>query len=226
MQIDDQVLMALADNELDAATAVQVRNAVAADPALQARLRVFIETRNLMKSSAAPLASSPKDADLIAQIRAASTPSTQMPVPANDNRRPLLAIAAAAALAVIGLGWWQTSGPADQGFGAAQLAALDSLPSGESRAVEGGEMTMIASYRNDADEFCREFETTSGDARQAIVACREAEGWAQRFAATIESSGDFQPASGDIPGLDAYLTESGAGQPLTAEDEAAALAGK
>lgn len=235
MQIDDQTLMALADNELDAATAAKVAAAVQSDPALQARLRMFTETRSRLRTNAPAPQPSAKDTDLIAMIRAAQTashtpakappPAPQTaPQPANINRRPLMAIAAALALAVIGLGWWQNGGPAETGLGAGQLAALDSLPSGQTQRLEDGrDLTMIASYQNDDGEFCREYETF-GDAAQIVIACRGSDGWAERFAVSIQEDVGYVPATGEIAELDQFLNQSGMGQPLSPEAEATVLA--
>lgn len=232
MQIDDQTLMALADGELDAATAATVSATVKADPALQARLRMFTETRRRLRADAPAVQPSDKDADLIAMIRAAQTASNttakSLPPaaaqPANMNRRPLMAIAAALALAVVGLGWWQNGGPSETGLGAGQLAALDSLPSGQTQRLDDGrDLTMIASYQNGDGEFCREYETF-GDAAQIVVACRGSDGWAERFAVSIQEDPGYVPAAGEIAELDQFLNRSGMGQPLSPEAEATALA--
>lgn len=234
MQIDDETLMAFADGELDPDQSAKVQAAIDADPALQVRLRAFTETRAALKSAIAPQ-SSLQDTDLIARIRAASVapprasaqpePAPRLPKPANFNLRPFAtAIAAAMALAVVGGIWWQSGGPDQGGMAAAQVAALNELPSGEARETDGGTMTVIASYRAGDGALCREYETADGHATRVAVACREGEDWAERFAVDLTADGGYQPASGDIPGLDDFLTSTGAGQPMTADEEAAALA--
>ncbi|WP_234463850.1 anti-sigma factor family protein [Paracoccus caeni] len=230
MQIDDDTLMAFADGELEPAEALEVKAAVEADPALQARLHLFTKTRAMLQADIPAAQPSSQDEDLIARIRAASVAPAQvagpatLPKPANFNLRPFAtAIAAAFALAVAGGIWWQARGPDQGGIGAAQVAALNELPSGEMRTLGEGDLTMIASYRMEDGAFCREYQTTGdGDARVA-VACRDADGWAERFAADLQIDGGYQPASGDIPGLDGFLTSAGASAPLTAAEEATAL---
>lgn len=233
MQIDDETLMALADGELPEDEARRVSQAVQADPELQARLRRFSQTRQLLQQGAPVPAMTAQDDALAARIRAAAVagadaaqpPAVAPPAPANLNRRPLMAVAAALALAVIGLGWWQADGPGtSDGFSAPVLAALDNLPSGQGDTLgDGRQLTMIASYLNGADELCREFETHRGEAMQIVVACRSGGEWAERFAADLAAPEGFVPASGDLQALDDYLASSGAGQPLTPADEAAAL---
>ena len=231
MQISDETLMALADDELDAETARRVFQAVAADPALAARLARFSETRRLLAEAAqASQPGTPAEDPLAAMIRAGISRPTAPPAPANLNRRPLLAAAASMAIAAIGLGWWAWSDHQPGGLSVPELAALDSLPSGESRRLEtGGELTMIASFRSSAGALCREFETAQGAQTRIVLACHEDGDWRERFAAVTENvtetgAGDYRPASGGAS-VDEALAGLGAGDPLTPEEEAAALGG-
>lgn len=249
MQIDDETLMALADGELDPARTEDLRRAIAADPGLQARLHRFEETRRLLGGlrTAAPAGDSLAENALAATIRAAvrpdagAAPPVQVPPPAagarlgaagqhpptsaNLNRRPWMAAAASAAIVALGLGWWEWAGtPGPQSLSAAELAALDGLPSGQVRPLDGGaELAMIASFRAADGGLCREYETARGAERRTVLACREAGGWAQRFAAVSQDGGqEYRPASGAAT-IDAAIAAIGAGAPLTPEDEAAAL---
>ncbi|MBB1491318.1 MULTISPECIES: hypothetical protein [unclassified Paracoccus (in: a-proteobacteria)] len=145
MQITVEILMAFADDELEADYSREVEAALARDPRLQAQLRVFIESRRVLREAAAAPHPPANDTAPIARIRAAgtvpaATPFPQArsaPVPTNLDRRPLGETAAALASAVIGLGLWQWGGPAP-GLSEAQLAALDDLALGESRELPGG----------------------------------------------------------------------------------------
>ncbi|MCZ0962512.1 anti-sigma factor family protein [Paracoccus benzoatiresistens] len=226
MQIDDETLMALADGELDQAEAARVSAAIADDPEAQARLRRFAETRARLRALTAETQAALSDDALIARIRAASAApqaASPVPAPANANRAPLAAIAAALTAAVVGIGWWQMGGTAS-GLPQAQVAALDSLPSGEATVLDDGrELTMIASYRTAAGDFCREYETAQGGALTVGVACRQGGAWQQQFASDITAAQGYVPASGDISALDDWLAETGAGEPLTPEDEAITL---
>ncbi|MDO5621493.1 MAG: hypothetical protein Q4G24_08495 [Paracoccus sp. (in: a-proteobacteria)] len=247
MQINDEVLMAFADGELDVAEAAQVAQAVAGDPALAARVDLFRQTRAALQ--AAPEAS-PKDqaltdmiratqaqaqdsraADPLAdQIRAAAAAATtahlagrdpqiaanrSLPTPANRNWAPL-AVAASLVLA-LGIGW--LAGPwgnaPTPGLEPTVIAALNSLPSGEST----GDVTAIASFRTADGTLCREYET----AAEIAVACRAGSTWENRFAAAQVDSPDYVPASGE-GNVDDFLASIGAGEPLTTADEQSALA--
>lgn len=227
MQIADETLMAFADGELDAASAREVEAAVAADPALQVRLRVFSETREVLREAAsAPLPAS-GDAALIARIRAASRPANpewSTPAPANLNRRPLAAIAAALTAAAIGIGWWQFGGP-QTGAAGNDLATLGRLPSGEVQTFPDGEsLVVIASYITSDETLCREYETRSGKDASLNVACHQDGAWKLRFALSMSEAEGYVPASGEIDALDAFLAETGMGMPLTPEEEEEALA--
>ena len=234
MQIDDETLMALADGELEQAEAARVSAAIADDPEAQSRLRRFTETRARLRVLTAETQAALSDDALIARIRAASaapqaaspappTDAVPAPAPANTNRAPLAAIAAALTAAVVGIGWWQMGGPASS-LPQAEVAALDSLPSGEATVLDDGrELTMIASYRTATGDLCREYETSQGESLVVGVACREGGAWRQQFASDMTAAQGYVPASGDIAALDDWLAETDAGEPLTPDEEAIAL---
>ena len=229
MQIDDETLMALADGELDRAEAARISEAIADDPEAQARLRRFAETRARLKALSTEGPARQADDALIARIRAAGVapqaPAALAPPPAaNANRAPWAALAAALTAAVVGLGWWQM-GDAPDGLPRAEVAALDSLRSGQATVLEDGrDLTVIASYRTAEGAFCREYETARDASLTVTVACREGGDWQRQFASDMVATDGYVPASGDIAALDDWLAETGAGDPLTPEDEAAALA--
>lgn len=233
MHIDDEKLMAFADGELDPTTAAEVAAAVDADPDLRARLRIFSESRDRLWTEAREMATqvTAQDNDLIAKIRAEAVNATHSgtspaaAAPANINRRPLATIAAALALAVIGGElWWQLGDAPTANLEQAQINALDNLPSGEAQTLdEQTILTMIASYRTGDGQLCREFETHDATDMEIVVACRDQDGWSQRFAAGIEAVEGYVPATGDIEELDAFLADIQAGAPLTPDEEELAL---
>lgn len=228
MQISDETLMALADDELDAETARQLNEAIAADPDLAARHRRFVLTRQALAATRAARPGKAHDSDpLAAMIRAGITPAAPARRAANLNRRPVLAAAASLAIAAIGLGWWSWSTDVPSGLSVPEIAALDSLPSGESQALgDGGTLTMIASFQAAEAGLCREYETAQDSRIRTVLACRDGGGWQERFAVTAETAdetaGGYQPASGE-GSVDAALERIGAGAPLSPADEAAAL---
>ncbi|MBM3605447.1 MAG: hypothetical protein FJX25_12055 [Alphaproteobacteria bacterium] len=231
MSIDDITLMALADGELDATEARALEARIANDPDAQARLAHFRETRARLAALAQDAPPHPGDAALMARIhvaRAAPPVPANMPAAAapaaNWNRAPWVALAAGLAAVAITIGWWQSDG----GPGADGLqTALVSLPAGEGTVLEDGtDLTVIASFRTSEGLFCREIEATRAGRARLAVLCRKnaASPFEERFALDLAPLEGYQPASGELEGLDAFLTGIGAGAPLTPEDEAAALA--
>lgn len=244
MQIDDEALMALADGELSEKERERVAAAVERDPVLHARLQIFVDTRKALARLSGSSEADPRDAKLIARINAArqlqqtgdigvtsgqgSMTVTRWfhrvgSVAANLGWRPYAA-AAVAAFAVVALGWQadQTSGSHPTGLSRSIIAALEVTPSGEV-ALDGG-LTVIASYHMDDGSFCREYQLAE-PAYDAVIACRDGGEWQQKLAVVAGDDQGFSPASGAIDLVDDFLRNSGAGLPLTPEEEAAILAG-
>ncbi|MDF3605069.1 hypothetical protein PE067_02160 [Paracoccus sp. DMF-8] len=87
MQIDDDILMALADGELAPDLADKVAHAVAGDPELQQRLERFTRTRDLLAGLAKAAPSPGIDPALVARIRAASAPAESAPTESTPAAR-------------------------------------------------------------------------------------------------------------------------------------------
>lgn len=228
MQVDDETLMAFADGELAEPEAGRLRLAIALDPALAARVEMFRKTRAAIAAIDPP----PLPTGLEDRIRAlAAQPAAQKPaaevadLAAARHRRSVpfwqLPAAAAAALAagvLFGQFMMSPPGSGDQ----ALFAALDGLPSGESRSVNGTELSMIASFRDGAGTLCREYEATNGGRVTVAVSCREDGVWAQRLQIAAGPSEGYSPASSlDI--LDAWMDANAAAAPMSAEEEAEVL---
>ncbi|WP_157994842.1 anti-sigma factor [Paracoccus tegillarcae] len=122
---------------------------------------------------------------------------------------------------------------------AAQLALLDSpgvhqvlnsARSGEQAPLDGGgEVSLIASFNNAEGQLCREFEIVWPQRPTIVsVSCRapqtDADGWAAQLAvlASVGDDQNYAPAS-SLETLDTYVGAIGASQPLSPEEEAAAL---
>lgn len=245
MQISDDTLMALADGELAPELASEVADAVARDPELAARLRKFTETRRLLSGMGKAAPAPAIDPALIARIRAASAggadtpakpPQVQVidttraatPTLANINRAPLAMVASICILALVGIGWYGMNYDSGPGDTANRLtAALDSQPTGSNIPLgEGGQVTIISTWRNGAGELCREYELSGGAlAPELQVSCHQGDqGWNTRFSAVVGDPGTaYVPAEGGFEELDRYLEATGAMAPMTAEEEASAL---
>ena len=245
MGITDEMLMAYADGQLAAAEASEVERALAEDESLAARVAMMADARMAVKRSFGTAAPVPEA--LEARVRAmvdADAARRQAPVAANvvdlaSRRRVVpfwqLPLAAGLALAVGAGSVWlasQQGGGKAGGLQVAELtdpaiiAALGTLPSGDVVDLGNGmRLAAVSTFRDEADQLCREFEHGRPDGDTVVaVACRDDAAWDVRFAiaAGTPDSDSYAPAS-SLETLDAFLVVTGAGAPLSAEDEAAAL---
>ncbi len=245
MEITDEMLMAYTDGELSAAEAAAVERAMAQDEALATKAAIFADSRSAVKRAyAAPPAVS---ADLEARVRAmaaADAASRQAPTPQSNvidlaSRRRVvpfwqLPVAAAVALAV-GAGSIWFMGANGGGSGGLQVAglsdpaivgALGTVASGQRVALgDGAAFAAIATFRDGDGALCREFEhARQGGKTVVAVACQTPTSWDVRFAiaAAASTTDGYAPAS-SLETLDAYLSATGAGAPLSAVDEAVLL---
>jgi hypothetical protein len=242
MAITDEMLMAYADGELDAAAMAEVDLAMAEDESLAERVAVFADTRRAVKDAYA--APAPVSAELTAKVRAMAGAAQTRPkmaevIDLSSRRRPSpiwsMAMAASVAMAIGLTGGWYFGKGGSTGADGLQLTALSdpAISDALTRAAagervklpSGNEFAAIATYRTADGELCREFEYDQpAGSTYVAVACDQSGAWDLRFAvASAPDDAGYAPAS-SLDTLDAYLDATGAGQPMTAEDEAAALA--
>ncbi|AZQ68691.1 anti-sigma factor [Silicimonas algicola] len=240
--IDDEMLMAYADGELDEHDAARVEAVLSDDPSIVTRLAVFSRTREALVSAAAVRRADPLPGQVLSRAQVAIETAADLesdakvvPLARPDRRLRFLPMSLAASLAVVGfLGGYVLSPyarvePQDPRFailGTTGLSEeLDRLPAGGRAAIEGGEVAIIASFRDATGALCREFEVDSPDATTVVsVACRSQAGWDPKLAvvAPADDGTQYAPAS-SLETLDAYLAAIGASAPLPIEEEAAAL---
>ena len=223
MKVTDEMLMALADGELDRETALEVRHTIEADPALGVRLAEFERTRKLAKQAFDGVLEEPAPLRLVAALGRGE----RSPKPA--ARRVWLPVGAAiaASAAAFALGMVLASdlrrgpGPLD----AQELASLlESVPSGSSQAA--GEETFEATASFAApDGICRGFVLSGGsrpDAAWQGVGCKHGANWEiEILVAGRPANGEsYSPASDRAAeSIAAFLDALGAGLPLDAEAE-------
>lgn len=244
MGITDEMLMAYADGQLAAAEASEVERALAEDEGLAARVAMMADARTAVKRS---YGTAPVPEALEARVRAmvdADAARRQAQVGSNvvdlaARRRVVpfwqLPLAAGLALAVGAGSVWlasQQGGGTAGGLQVAELTdpaiitALGTLPSGEGVDLGNGmRLAAVSTFRDEADQLCREFQHGHPDGDTVVaVACREDAAWDVRFAiAAGTADGDSYTPASSLETLDAFLVVTGAGAPLSAEDEAAAL---
>lgn len=229
----DDMLMALADDELRGVEADALRVRIAADPALAARYAVFTESRAALRLAFDPGATPDRLVDAIragtpgeavqADTVVAFRPRRAMGAPLALAASLLLAVGAGGFLAGRTLapnGW-----PADPGAVAA--AGLASLGTGARMDLAaGGTARVLGSYRTDHG-LCRLIELAlPGDRAERAVVCRDqAREWAVVATVAAGQAETYIPASDAAAALiEQVLDDLGAGPALTPADEAAALA--
>jgi hypothetical protein len=253
-QINDDTLMALADGELDEATARRVHEAIRVDPDLAERYAIFAETRALLEADTRSRDESVPPV-LVAAVRAAAARSQSaapsMAASAALRRAPAwrpLALAASLALVVGGLAGagierWRLASPAPAalaladtpGARAALTEAFARWPSGrtgpfvDAGSGRTGRIALIATHRLEDGSICRHAEI-AGERIEAgvdtVVACRSPEGWSRRALISRPTGETYVPASGGIDPVSAILDSLGTHDPLTGAAEAAAIGGR
>ncbi|TCN36391.1 anti-sigma factor [Sinorhizobium americanum] len=246
----DDILMRFADGELDAETSAEVERAMETDDELVARVGLFIETRQAAKTAMKPLLEEPLPAELksavermVAEKASAQSGSAPRVVSfphraANDRRisRWAAPIAASVVAVIAGFGgyWLGRGGEATPShvlpIAALSKPALDealvTVASGAERQLPGSDQRFraIATFRDNAQALCREFEVDSADRSTVVsVACLAGAGWRVTFAVAAPGGSDGYAPASSLETLDSYLTAVGAGQPLETAEEAKVL---
>lgn len=244
---DDEMLMAFADGEIGAEAGAAVARAMAADPAIAARVALFLQTRVALSEAAQIEAPVPEA--LVARVHSTLAAARSM-TPTQSHKlgrvtggmraagvRRLSSswpIALAASVALVaglsaGLLFAGRSalapGLAASAADPALWAVLDALPTGARQTLpDGREIAIITSFRDGEGGLCREIEQRGADGSMVIaVACRQNDGWVPRLTIAASSvEGTYAPAS-SLGTIDAYLEAVEAGPPLGPEEETEAL---
>jgi hypothetical protein len=246
MVLSDEILMAYADGELGPSETREVAAAVAADPALAARVKVFTQSRKAVAEAFAVKASRPTPDPIAERIRelAAETASPQSTERAAEEkviafpqrrRVPFWQLPIAASIALLagyGLGQYLDTAPLSGPMAASVLgepdlpAILATAPSGNRQTLDSGaEVIFIATFENGDGNLCREFEHDQPNRTTTVaVACRTADDWQVQLAIVAGAGADGYAAASSLDALDAWLTATGAGAPMSPQDELTALA--
>ncbi|MGL4242780.1 MAG: anti-sigma factor family protein [Beijerinckiaceae bacterium] len=241
--ITDEMLMAFADGEADAATAERIEAALETDDALAGRLEAFVATRRILKRELGDVAREPVPDHLtrfvmsggrrdgVVSTRASGSGSPETAADRAAKRWFSLPIAAAiAGLVAGGLGYLvgtsSLRGPgdgpmlalaaADQPLGALLTTGADGGKSAWSAGGRSGEIAIRASHKTRAG-YCRTYGLTdSAGASYGGVACRVGGFWrTEVVTAEGQSIGGYAPASGMAKAIDAFLDAAEAEDPLS-----------
>lgn len=214
MELNDEVLGAWLDGELDATQRARVEEALKSDPGARLRLeRLQLADRALRE--ALPLARF-ENAD---RVMAALQPQPAVP----RRAAPLLPWALAASLAGVMVGYvlprTANEPPVAVAAFTPQLSrVLDSAASGS--VVEG--VTVVLSFRDADARPCRLFrqDAPAGEG----LACHDAGAWtlAAWDATQPEATGGFRPAGASAL-VDGAMSALGGSPAMTADQEAAAI---
>ncbi|NKL06530.1 anti-sigma factor family protein [Rhizobium leguminosarum] len=235
---DDETLMAFADGELDETQSRALEEALAGNEALCERLAVFLDSRQLVGDALKPLIDEPVPEALLASVRRmADEVRHQKP---QDNvvsfrpkqqqqtmRRWLVPVAASLVAIVAGVVGFALGriNPSASNSGAEIAAVLDREVSGRDVTLSSPETVLhvVASFRDERGELCREYELKQPKSSTLTVACRQNGAWATRLALTSAKADGYVPASSQET-IDAYLASIQAGAPLSPEEEREVLA--
>ncbi|MBY3488450.1 anti-sigma factor family protein [Rhizobium laguerreae] len=235
---DDETLMAFADGELDETQSRALEEALASNEALCERLAVFLDSRQLVGDALKPLIDEPVPEALLASVRRmADEVRHQKP---QDNvvsfrpkqqqqtmRRWLVPVAASLVAIVTGVVGFALGriNPSASNSGAEIAAVLDREVSGRDVTLSSPETVLhvVASFRDERGELCREYELKQPKSSTLTVACRQNGAWATRLALTSAKADGYVPASSQET-IDAYLASIQAGEPLSPEEEREVLA--
>ncbi|MEH7906524.1 hypothetical protein V7798_02505 [Rhizobium laguerreae] len=235
---DDETLMAFADGELDETQSRALEEALAGNEALCERLAVFLDSRQLVGDALKPLIDEPVPEALLTSVRRmADEVRHQKP---QDNvvsfrpkqqqqtmRRWLVPVAASLVAIVTGVVGFALGriNPSASNSGAEIAAVLDREVSGRDVTLSSPETVLhvVASFRDERGELCREYELKQPKSSTLTVACRQNGAWATRLALTSAKADGYVPASSQET-IDAYLASIQAGEPLSPEEEREVLA--
>ena len=210
MKIDDELLTAYLDGELDSKARVEVERQLELSPALAERLEKLQQTDQRLKQGYQSIDQRPMPESVLKMLE--DFPATQetsaniLSFP-NKNRSvartPVWQIAAAASVAlVIGIGIGrslflpETSSPgqsmklAEVGTGPVQtdsalFAMLENQPSAEPVTFDGESGTVatpLMSFQNKNGDYCRDFSVTTKTQGTRAVACKGNHQWTVQVA--------------------------------------------
>lgn len=246
MRITDELLMAYADGELDAAASAEVEAAIAADPALAQTVARHRALRRQLREAFAPALDEPVPEHLMALVRApaatsaAATGATPAAtsgaapvadvVPLRPRRRWALpewaGMAAALALGVALSQAFLAPSPADlRTVAGGALRADGALAQALDRQLAAdntpaGRIALGLSFRDGSGAYCRSF-VLRDDRPLAGLACRADDGWHVPITSEAEAdTGELRRAAASLPPAVLLAVETRlAGDTLDAEAE-------
>ena len=221
MTVDDAMLMAFADGELDPTTRKRVERAMADDPAIAERVAAFETLTGRVRGAFDPIALAPVPDGLVAMLK-----SNVVAIAPKPATRPLSAGLALAASLLLGIGLGTRLGThSDAPFAVrdgkviatgALAHALDSQV-----ASASGDIRILVTFRGPSG-YCRVFAAAVADG----IACRNRDKWKllQTRSASAAPASAYRQTSSPDAALMAAAQDMMIGAPLDATSEARARA--
>lgn len=232
--VNDEILGAYLDGELDAAARTEIERVVAENGGVALRLKRLQQADSALRQA---MATGPSLSDAALAQRILEGPTTaisalQVIPPAwKSVARTFAPLAAAAVLGLLvgrlaAPASFDRDGNASMRVEAALARALDQAASGQVVTVMGGEAEMALSLRADDGMLCRQFRLTSTHGASDALACREDGEWRLRAQVALDATGatDFRTASVAQPSaIDVVIDAMGAVTVLDEAEEADAI---
>jgi len=231
-EINDEVLSAFMDRELDEAVAFHVREAIKEDAALGERLAELTRADELVRTHAHALDNQPLPAELLQRLESSQSLTQSRVIPVDFMRRRFRRglqlvqrhqALAASVVIMLRLVAFVVSRGADQAVPNMSEYASDlaSSMSGETITLDGSN-TLITrfSFQHENGHFCRQYRLQARDQNTENIACRGGEGWVviASLDAALADGGEYQPAS-QLPAMDSLLDAMMQGAPLSLTEE-------
>lgn len=188
--VDDALLMAYADDTLNAEQRQALEALIRARPPLQDKVDAFRRSRDVLQAAFASTLAQPPPLRLVEFILGASSPavpplrSAAEHRPQRRHRRQRLGWALAASIAAVAALSWQLMSPPPSPASLTRLAAaaLEQSPSGDTLIVDGAEgqleVTPLTTVRVSDGRYCRDFDVRAPqqDQGERLRACRSVNG--------------------------------------------------
>jgi hypothetical protein len=233
---DDEALSALIDGALTTQDAQRLRERIAGEPVLAARLTALEQADAILRNSYAGIVEEPLPPQLLARLKPSAPAENVVALHGNGGwRRAWVpsALAAGIALAVglvIGLSVDSTTNSLRRldfaaggtvAAGSGLFDVLESVPSGQTRVLDGVlSATPRFTFRTVDGDYCRQLGVSAGTRRTETLACRQEGIWQLEMAvfgsesATPASADVYRPAGRDSGPMDSAVNAMIEGSPL------------
>lgn len=251
-ELSDETLMAFADDALDKDEHARVAAIIADRPDLAAKVRRFEQTGRPIRQVFEAAVEGPVPQALVDHVRnspiepradvtdlAAARAARDRKITPDANRSgrrlswPAAAIAASVCLALgAGAGWIMKARSGGDPLASVVQLALETVPAGSEIAVAGRPPAILRvrptlSFQDKDHQFCRQYEIIGDSAgRTEGVACRGQTGGWKVLVEAVRPAAGMTPAAGSADSVGAVRERLSAGDYLSKDEEARALASR